>query len=123
MSGEILDRVNIQTFNDFIKLLPNVMTAGQGPGQNQTYMRGPTAIGTSTPWADLVLVNGVVRHRRSAAKRRLKQLPSRESASPTVGTSGRRSCADRSHDPCCRTERPGGAAGISGLPRPPCGHP
>jgi iron complex outermembrane recepter protein len=44
LTGEALAQLNVQTFDDYIKFLPNVTTAGQGPGQNQIYMRGLSAV-------------------------------------------------------------------------------
>jgi outer membrane receptor protein involved in Fe transport len=35
-----LNRLNVQTLDDFVKYLPNVTTAGVGPGQSEVYMRG-----------------------------------------------------------------------------------
>jgi len=38
-----LQQLNIQTFDDYVKFLPNVTTANNGPGQNEVYMRGLSA--------------------------------------------------------------------------------
>jgi len=38
-----LEQLNIQTFDDYIKYLPNVTTANNGPGQNEVFMRGLSA--------------------------------------------------------------------------------
>jgi iron complex outermembrane recepter protein len=39
-SGETLQQLNVTTFEDLIKHLPNVSGASQGPGQVQIFMRG-----------------------------------------------------------------------------------
>jgi outer membrane receptor protein involved in Fe transport len=38
-----LSELNIQTFEDYIKYLPNVTSANNGPGQNEIFMRGLSA--------------------------------------------------------------------------------
>jgi iron complex outermembrane recepter protein len=40
LTGETLTQLNITTFDDFVKYLPNVTSQGLGPGQNNIYMRG-----------------------------------------------------------------------------------
>ncbi len=40
LTGESLRQLNVTTFDDFIKYLPNVTFAGNGPGQSNIYMRG-----------------------------------------------------------------------------------
>jgi len=42
-SGETLQQLNVATFEDLIKHLPNVSGASQGPGQVQIFMRGLSA--------------------------------------------------------------------------------
>ena len=42
-TGQSLQQLNIETFDDYIKFLPNVTTANNGPGQNEVYMRGLSA--------------------------------------------------------------------------------
>ena len=42
-SGEALQQLNVTTFDDLIKHLPNVSGASQGPGQVQIFMRGLSA--------------------------------------------------------------------------------
>jgi iron complex outermembrane receptor protein len=42
-TGETLQQLNISTFDDYIKYLPNVTTANNGPGQNEVFMRGLSA--------------------------------------------------------------------------------
>ena len=45
LTGETLKQLNVTTFDDFIKYLPNVTQASYGPGQSNIYMRG-LSIGT-----------------------------------------------------------------------------
>jgi iron complex outermembrane receptor protein len=40
LTGNTLRQLNVQTLDDFVKYLPNVSTAGVGPGQSEVYMRG-----------------------------------------------------------------------------------
>ncbi|MBV8803445.1 MAG: TonB-dependent receptor, partial [Sinobacteraceae bacterium] len=40
LTGQTLSQLNISTFEDYLKILPNVSDASQGPGQGQIYMRG-----------------------------------------------------------------------------------
>ena len=40
LTGEVLTQLNVQTFDEFIKYLPNVTQGSYGPGQGQIYMRG-----------------------------------------------------------------------------------
>lgn len=42
-TGQALQQLNVQTFDDYIKYLPNVTTANNGPGQNEVFMRGLSA--------------------------------------------------------------------------------
>ena len=42
-TGETLQQLNISTLDDYIKFLPNVTTANNGPGQNEVFMRGLSA--------------------------------------------------------------------------------
>src|SRR5260370_29938866 len=39
MTAETLTQLNVTTFDDFVKYLPNVSSQGLGPGQNNIYMR------------------------------------------------------------------------------------
>ena len=39
-TGESLTQLNVTTFDDFIKYLPNVSASSAGPGQSQVFMRG-----------------------------------------------------------------------------------
>jgi outer membrane receptor protein involved in Fe transport len=43
LTGETLTQLNVTTFDDYIKYLPNVTTANNGPGQNEIFMRGLSA--------------------------------------------------------------------------------
>jgi iron complex outermembrane recepter protein len=43
LTGEALDQLNVRTLDDYIKYLPNVSTASNGPGQSEIYMRGLAA--------------------------------------------------------------------------------
>src|SRR6201987_1206239 len=43
LSGETLAQLNVTTFDDLIRHLPNVSGASQGPGQVQIFMRGLSA--------------------------------------------------------------------------------
>src|SRR6202142_162596 len=43
LTGQTLQQLNIQTLDDYIKYLPNVTAASNGPGQNEVYMRGLAA--------------------------------------------------------------------------------
>src|SRR5438876_8696746 len=40
LTAETITQLNVTTFNDYVKFLPNVTVANQGPGQGQIYMRG-----------------------------------------------------------------------------------
>ena len=43
ITGQALQQLNITTFDDYIKYLPNVSSANNGPGQNEVFMRGLSA--------------------------------------------------------------------------------
>ena len=43
LTGQALEQLNITTFDDYIKYLPNVTSANNGPGQNEVFMRGLSA--------------------------------------------------------------------------------
>src|SRR5205807_4993890 len=46
LRGDTLAKLNVTTFDDCVKYLPNVTSQGLGPGQNNIYMRGlSTAVG------------------------------------------------------------------------------
>ena len=40
LTGQNIQELNITTLDDFVKYLPNVTVAGNGPGQGEIYMRG-----------------------------------------------------------------------------------
>jgi outer membrane receptor protein involved in Fe transport len=40
LTGETLTQLNVTTFDDYVKYVPNVTAQGLGPGQNNIYMRG-----------------------------------------------------------------------------------
>ncbi len=40
MTAETLKQLNVTTFDDFVKYVPNVTTASTGPGQSSIFMRG-----------------------------------------------------------------------------------
>src|SRR5207302_1453425 len=42
-TAQTLQQLNVSTFDDYIKFLPNVTTANNGPGQNEIFMRGLSA--------------------------------------------------------------------------------
>jgi outer membrane receptor protein involved in Fe transport len=46
LTAETITQLNVTTFDDFIKYLPNVSAAGAGPGQSNIYMRGLSTGGT-----------------------------------------------------------------------------
>ena len=43
LTSETLKQLNISTFDDYIRFLPNVTAASNGPGQNEIFMRGVSA--------------------------------------------------------------------------------
>jgi iron complex outermembrane recepter protein len=43
LTGETLQQLNVTTFDDFVKYLPNVTQASAGPGQSTIFMRGVSA--------------------------------------------------------------------------------
>src|ERR1700688_2203868 len=43
LTAETLTQLNVTTLDDYIKYLPNVTTANNGPGQNEVFMRGLSA--------------------------------------------------------------------------------
>jgi len=40
LNGEALEQLNVTSFDDYVKYLPNVSKGGRGPGQNEIYIRG-----------------------------------------------------------------------------------
>ncbi|MBT0670503.1 TonB-dependent receptor [Novosphingobium profundi] len=51
-----LDRLNVNTFDDYLKQLPNVTAGGGGPGQNTIYIRG---LASTTPNLTVAGVSGL----------------------------------------------------------------
>ena len=43
LTGQALQQLNVTTFDDYLKYLPNVTSANNGPGQNEVFMRGLSA--------------------------------------------------------------------------------
>jgi len=43
LTGQTLQQLNVQTFDDYLKYLPNITSANNGPGQNEVFMRGLSA--------------------------------------------------------------------------------
>jgi len=43
LTSETLKQLNISTFDDYVRFLPNVTAASNGPGQNEIFMRGVSA--------------------------------------------------------------------------------
>ncbi len=40
ITGEALDELGVNTFEEYVKFLPNVVQQGRGPGRNEIYIRG-----------------------------------------------------------------------------------
>ncbi len=66
-TDQALQQLNIATLDDYIKYLPNVTTANNGPGQNEVFMRGLSAGVAGQPGQRL--------HRRLAQRRDLSRQP------------------------------------------------
>jgi outer membrane receptor protein involved in Fe transport len=43
LTSQTLEQLNVTTFDDYLKYLPNVTSANNGPGQNEVFMRGLSA--------------------------------------------------------------------------------
>jgi outer membrane receptor protein involved in Fe transport len=43
LTGQTLQQLDVTTFDDYLKYLPNVTSASNGPGQNEVFMRGVSA--------------------------------------------------------------------------------
>src|SRR3979490_1447356 len=43
LTEQTLQQLNVSTLDDYVKYLPNVTTANNGPGQNEVFMRGLSA--------------------------------------------------------------------------------
>jgi outer membrane receptor protein involved in Fe transport len=42
-TAQTLTELNVSTFDDYVKFVPNITTANNGPGQNEVFMRGLSA--------------------------------------------------------------------------------
>ncbi len=62
LTAETLKQLSVATFDDFVKYLPNVTSAGYGPGQNLIFMRGLStgALGTEGSGTDANFPNVAV---------------------------------------------------------------
>jgi outer membrane receptor protein involved in Fe transport len=62
LTSETLKELSVTTFDDFVKYLPNVTTAGYGPGQDLIFMRGLStgALGTQGSGTDANFPNVAV---------------------------------------------------------------
>ena len=62
LTAETLSQLNVTTFDDYIKYLPNVTAAGYGPGQSNIYMRGLSSgtLGTQGAGTDAEFPNVAV---------------------------------------------------------------
>ena len=40
LSGDALENLGVDNFQDYVEFLPNVVFQGTGPGQNEIYIRG-----------------------------------------------------------------------------------
>ncbi len=60
LSGSTLQQLNISTFQDYVQQLPNLTSAGNGPGQNEIFMRGISAGSQGTQGSGLVSMWPVV---------------------------------------------------------------
>jgi iron complex outermembrane receptor protein len=47
LTSETLDQLNVQTFDDYVKYLPNLTSKSNGPGQSNLYMRGLSSGGSA----------------------------------------------------------------------------
>src|SRR5579864_1583907 len=43
LTAQTLEQLNVSTFDDYLRYLPNVTSASNGPGQNEVFMRGLSA--------------------------------------------------------------------------------
>jgi iron complex outermembrane recepter protein len=74
LTGEAISQLNVATFDDFLKYLPNVTSDGYGPGQGDIYMRGLSftqcraATSTSMPRTWSALRFSKVRRARCSAQ-------------------------------------------------------
>ena len=47
LNGEALESLGVESFNDYVEFLPNVVFQGTGPGQNEIYIRGAATTQTN----------------------------------------------------------------------------
>ena len=93
-TGQALQQLNIQTFDDYIKYLPNVTSANNGPGQNEVFMRGLSAGSQASQGSSST---GTVPERRHL---------SRQSIGPVAEPQSRHLC--RRFEPYRGSRRPAG---------------
>lgn len=60
LTGKTLQQLNITTFEDYVQQLPNLTSAGNGPGQNEVFMRGISAGSQGSQGSGLVVMWPVV---------------------------------------------------------------
>jgi iron complex outermembrane recepter protein len=62
LTADTLQKLSVETFDDFVKYLPNVTSAGYGPGQNLIFIRGLStgALGTQGSGTDANFPNVAV---------------------------------------------------------------
>src|ERR1700683_190764 len=62
LTAETLQQLNVTTFDDYVRYVPNVTSAGYGPGQNLIFMRGLStgALGTEGSGTDANFPNVAV---------------------------------------------------------------
>lgn len=48
LTGRMLQQMHLTTFQDYVKMMPNLTSANNGPGQNEIFIRGIGAGSTST---------------------------------------------------------------------------
>jgi outer membrane receptor protein involved in Fe transport len=60
LTGQMIKQLHISSFEDYVKMLPNLTSADNGPGMNEIYIRGVGAgtistviSGTTSPWPNV----------------------------------------------------------------------
>ena len=48
LTGQMLEQLHVSSFQDYVKMVPNLTSANTGPGQNEIFIRGIGAGSTST---------------------------------------------------------------------------
>ena len=79
-TGQALQQLNVKTFDDYVKYLPNVTSASNGPGQNEVFMRGLSAGSQASQGR---LLDGTLPERRNL---------SRQSIGPVAESQSRHLC-------------------------------